>query len=191
MGMRVLRLVLAVLVSCGMLVTVGAGPALACSCAVGQTRDFVEGADEIVSGTLADMREPRGLVMSSSDPITYVVEVDAVFRGDAGRRLVFESAMSGVSCGLEGMVVDRRYVFVLADQGDTRSAGLCGGTAPASAGLQAELEALTGSPTPPAGEGDPPLGGDLTGWLFGAVVAGLALVTGVAVWVLRRGPTAE
>ena len=76
--------------------------------------EFVDGADEIFAGTLTGMSGPpeRGVV-SSTDPITYTVAVDAVYRGDVGSVAFFESAMSGASCGLEGMTVDRRYlVFV-------------------------------------------------------------------------------
>jgi hypothetical protein len=181
------RLLVAILLACGMVVTVGSGPALACSCAMAETPDFVSWSDDIVAGTLLDIREPRGLVMSSADPNVYTVDVDAVFKGDAGRRVVFESAMSGASCGLEGMVADQRYVFFLSHDGDTRSASLCGGTAPASVGLLAEVEAVTGPPWPPAGADDPLPAADLTGWLFGAVGAGVALVAGVAFWVLGRG----
>ncbi len=188
---RTTRLLLVMMLACGMVVTVGSGPALACSCAMAQTPDYVDSSDTIVLGTLVDIDEPRGFVMSSSDPATYTVEVEAVFKGEAGRRVVFESAVSGASCGLEGMAVDRRYLFFLQDGGDTRSASLCGGTAPASAALQAEVEAVTGPASPPTGEDDPLPAGDLTGWLLGAAAAGIALVGGVAFWVLRRGRAAE
>lgn len=185
MPMRIARLLLATLLACGMLVTVGSGPALACSCVVGQTSDFVSSSDDIVAGTLVDIREPHGFVMSSGDPVTYVVDVDAVFRGDAGRSVVFTSAISGASCGLEGMVVDRRYVFFLDGEGGSRSASLCGGTAVASATLEAEVEALTGPASPPVGDGDPLPTADLTGWFLGAAATGLSLIAVVAAWVLQ------
>jgi hypothetical protein len=157
----------------------------------GQISDFVSSSDDIVAGTLVDIREPHGFVMSSGDPVTYVVDVDAVFRGDAGRRVVFTSAMSGATCGLEGMVMDRRYVFFLDGDGGTRSASLCGGTALASATLEAEVEALTGPASPPAGEDDPLPAADLTGWLLGAAATGLTFVAVVAAWVLRSGRLAK
>ncbi len=187
MTVRTLRLfLLTALLAAGLVVTVGSGPALACSCASGEMSEHVGWADDIVVGMLVDLHEPRSLLVGSDDPVTYVVEVHSVLKGDAGHRVVFESARSGASCGLEGMVVDRRYLFFLHHEGDTRDASLCGGTAPASATLLAEVEAVTGPASPPRGEDDPLPDNDLTGWLMGAGATGIALVAGVALWLLRR-----
>jgi hypothetical protein len=185
--MRIVRLLLATLFACGLVVTVGSGPALACSCVSGQTADFVSSADAVVTGRLVDVREPGGFVISSGDPVTYVVDVDAVYRGEAGRRVVFTSSRDGASCGLEGMVVDRRYVFFLGGEAGAREASLCGGTAPASAALEAEVEALTRPAAPPTGEDDPMPAADLTSWLLGATAGGLGLVGVIVARVLRSG----
>ncbi len=144
-------IVLTVLVSGASLVTWGAGPALACSCAYQHMPEFVDGADEIFAGTLTGTSGPpeRGVV-SSTDPITYAVEVDAVYRGDVGSVAYFESAMSGASCGLEGMEVDRRYLVFVSTDGSERAATSCGGTAPATPGRVDAIERLTGAPAEPA-----------------------------------------
>lgn len=144
-------IVLTVLVSGASLVTWGAGPALACSCAYQHMPEFVDGADEIFAGTLTGMSGPpeRGVV-SSTDPITYTVAVDAVYRGDVGSIAFFESAMSGASCGLEGMTVDRRYLVFVSTDGSKRAATSCGGTAPATPGRVDAIERLTGAPDEPA-----------------------------------------
>ncbi len=145
--MRLLRLLLlAVFVSSGMVVTGGAGPAFACSCAYQQTL-----ADEIFAGTLVSMADPpQRDVMSSTDPITYTVAVDAVYRGDVGIVAVFGSPMFGASCGLESMVVDRRYLFFVSTDGSDRTASLCGGTGPATPSRLDAVERLTGAPAQPA-----------------------------------------
>jgi hypothetical protein len=200
--MRLLRLLLIVVVCSGTLVTVGAGPALACSCAYGQTRDFVRGADEIVAGTLVGMDGPaQRRILSSTDPIRYTVAVDHVYRGEAGSVVEFESPASGASCGLEGMVVDRRYVVFLNADGATRTANLCGGTAPATPHLEAAVQRLTGSATgafvgasaPPAGADEPSSAPGLSshatvsGWtIAGGAGLAIALAAGTALWVRRR-----
>jgi hypothetical protein len=144
-------IVLTVLVSGASLVTWGAGPALACSCAYQHMPEFVDGADEIFAGTLTGMSgSPERGVVSSTDPITYAVEVDAVYRGDVGPVAYFESAMSGASCGLEGMTVDRRYLVFVSTDGSKRAATSCGGTAPATPGRVDAIERLTGAPAEPA-----------------------------------------
>ncbi|CAB4962781.1 unannotated protein [freshwater metagenome] len=144
-------IVLTVLVSGASLVTWGAGPALACSCAYQRTGEFAAAADEIFTGTLTAMTEPpRTGVVSSTDPITYTVAVDVVYRGDVGSVAFFESAMSGASCGLEGMAVDRRYLVFVTTDGSERAATSCGGTAPATPGRVDAIERLTGAPAEPA-----------------------------------------
>lgn len=101
--MRLLRLLLAVFVLASGLVVVTSGPALACSCAVGSTRDHLDGAHAVLTGTLVEIKDPpTKLFVSSTDPVTYTVTVDSVFKGDVGPDVVFTSARSGASCGLEG-----------------------------------------------------------------------------------------
>ncbi len=201
--MRLLRLILlTVVVSSGMLVTAGAGPASACSCAYEHTPELVEGADEIFSGTLVSMADPpQHDVMSSTDPITYTVAVDAVYRGDVGITAVFGSPMSGASCGLEGMVVDRRYVVFVSTDGSERTASLCGGTAPATPGLVNDVERLTGAlahptvtvdgtaagagPWLPANRDDEPAQAAIATWTISIGIIGLALL-GAGLQLRRR-----
>ena len=154
--MRPLRLVLlVVLLASGMLVTGGAGTAFACSCAYQRTPEFVGMADEIFAGTVVSMVDPpKQAIMSSTDPITYTVAVDAVYRGDVGVTAVFGSPMSGASCGLENIVVDRRYLVFLSTDGSERTASLCGGTAPATPRRLDAVERLTGPPAQPTAVAD-------------------------------------
>lgn len=201
--MRLVRSVLLTLiVSSGMLVTWGAGPAFACSCAYQHAPGFVDGADEIFSGTLVRTEDPPEQdVMSSTDPITYTVEVDAVYRGDVGSTAVFESPMSGASCGLQGMVVGRRYLIFLSTDGSERAASLCGGTAPATPRRVMAVERLTGAPAPQsvlvdeasaasevvasASSGDEPRQAAIWRWTIGVI--GVAAFLGAGL-LLRRRP---
>ncbi len=146
-------MVLAAFLGCVGMVLGVAGPAAACSCVAASIEELVGYADVMVTGTLTRCAGPvaASQVMSSGDPVTYTVAVERVFKGDASGELELTSAMSGASCGLERMVVDRRYTFFLDAEGrgpdgeplrrDRRRQG------PASSG---GWSGSTGPPTRPA-----------------------------------------
>lgn len=199
--MRLLTSVLlTVLASLGIVVTAGSGPALACSCAFGRMPEYVGYADEVFAGTLVDVERPstKG-IWSSNDPVTYTVEVDAVYQGDVGPTADVESAVSGASCGLDGMVVDRRYLVFTTIDGTVPTASLCGGTAPATPERLAAVERLLGAPTPPVAaaqdvdlqpEVRPATGTDDAGsgmsvWIVGGVLVGVAALVAAAVRLRR------
>lgn len=202
--MSLLRLVvLTMLVTSAALVTGGAAPAFACSCAYNQTSDFVAAADEIFTGTLVRMVDPpQSGVVSSSDPVTYTVEVDGVHRGDVASVATFESAMSGASCGLEGMVVGERYLVFASIDGSRRTSSSCSGTAAAAPGLERAVARLAGAPMPPlsgtdveptatpaVASADDPEGTAVTSWATGvgvALVVGGLVVGGLVALGLRR-----
>jgi hypothetical protein len=199
MAMRLLRLVLAVLVVSSGLLLVTSGPAMACSCASeGSARIYLDSADDVVTGTLVEIKKPPPrLLVSSGDPVTYLVDVDAVFKGDLGRDVAFTSARDGASCGLEGMTVGVRYLLFLYREGDRLSTGLCSGNAKSSTTSEAELVALTGPARAPSTDptyGTPASGVDevdaplaLPLWVLGAGTAGIVGFVG-SLWLrLLRG----
>lgn len=138
-------------IAAGLMVFAQAGSALACSCAFTALNDQVGTADVVATGTLTDVRDPfGGPVVSSTDPIRYVVDVDRVYKGTPHSRIVFRSARLGASCGLEGMHVDRRYMFLLQrDSGGHLSANLCGGTRLVNGGVESNVTRVTGPPEAP------------------------------------------
>lgn len=153
-SMRVARMLCAALFAALSIVVVGAGPSFACSCVMADAAAHVDGATVVVSGTVTDVVPPPSTKeMSSLDPATYVVDVDQVFKGQAGPTVEVLSPNSGASCGLENVVPGRRYVVFASHQSmegadaDHLWANLCGGTSPATPELLAEIEATTGPPT--------------------------------------------
>ena len=144
--MRALRLLLAGVLGALSLVVLAASPSFACSCARVSTAEYVDHATVVFTGTVADKEPPpKRRVMSSMDPVTYTFEVERSFKGDVASPTEVLSAMSGASCGLEGVRTGDRYV-VFADQGRGGDlwASLCGGTAPWSADLEADVVAASG-----------------------------------------------
>lgn len=214
--MRILRLLLAGLVAATGLMLVAPAPAMACSCVGGDAEQFASWSDVVFTGTLvARTPPPEGAVMSSTDPATHLFDVDEVFQGDVGSEAEVLSAVSGASCGLEGMAEGTRYVVfagyhdVMGEPTEMLWANLCGGTAPASHRFVEQVSQVTGPGRAPVGAGgavadvaagpagtttlvdDPDEGPPA--WLIGGGIA-LFLVAGVAIVGLalrRRGPSGD
>jgi hypothetical protein len=125
-----------------------AAPAHACSCALLGTAQKVAGADVILRGAVTRTDDPGG--GSSSRLVTHEVAVKDVYRDTAAATSQVRSPAGGGSCGIE-VQQGREYVIFARRVGSELRAELCGGTAPASAELVAEVERLTGPGRPPHG----------------------------------------
>ena len=201
------RVVLVVVAVVATLLVVPGGSALACSCVGLTPAQAVADADVVLRGTVTDVALPSRLRLSSSaDPATYTVTVAQVFKGTAAATTFVQSAVSGASCGLEGIEPGREYVLFATARGDGLWASLCGGTGPAEAELVTGVEQATGEGKPPRAAPDPqdpnpsegpvgrlpgernPAAGD-TAWLVplvgGSVLA--LLLAAALVLVLVRG----
>jgi hypothetical protein len=139
------------LMAAGLLV---ASPASACSCVGGTTEQFLDRADAVFTARLVSREEPRGTIISSADPALHVFAVDTVFKGTAHEEQGVLSPVSGATCGLELVGEGPFVVFATrsTDLGgesfatlaaDQYAAFLCGGTAPLTPALEAELTALS------------------------------------------------
>jgi hypothetical protein len=198
-------LISGLLMAAGLLV---ASPASACSCVGGTTQQFLDRADAVFTARLVSREEPRGTIISSADPALHVFAVDTVVKGTAHEQQGVLSPVSGATCGLELTGEGPFVVFAtrstdlgggpfatLAD--DQYAAFLCGGTAPLTPALEAELAAVTPS-SPDADEGTPlpgaagmaAAGSALPGPAIAAAVAvGLGLIIGTGALVHRRRRT--
>ena len=125
-----------------------AAPAQACSCAGLGTAQKVAGADVIVRGTITDSADPGG--WNSGRLVTYDVAVAQVYKGTATATASVSSPADGGSCGIE-VRQGREYLLFARRVGSELRAELCGGTAPASSTLVADVERITGHGTPPQG----------------------------------------
>lgn len=156
--MRLLLLGVLGLLGSLLVVTGAAGPAAACSCISATPAQQVRRADVVVTGVLVGIGEPSsGRVVSSSDLVAYRVAVESTYKGEPQDEVVFTSPMSGASCGLESMEVDRRYTFFLTrvEPGVSRFldlepsdlvGGLCSGTRPSREAVDPRVTELTGPP---------------------------------------------
>jgi hypothetical protein len=150
--MTVPRLILAALLSAGGLVLLTPATAQACSCVGGDVAAYAERADVVFTGTLLEITPPpKRLFQFSGDPATYSFDVDRVHEGQLGPSAEVRSAVSGASCGLEGLRTGGRYV-VFATLGDGLWANLCGGTGPVRPGVLRQLENAVGPAGAPAAD---------------------------------------
>ena len=115
---------------------------------------------------------------------TYMMRPTYVWQGDVISQFKVSSEPSGAACGLEGIAEGEDLVVFANKVEDGWSANLCGGTAPASEALVAELLDVVGPGV--AVDAEP---GERPGawvWPTVAAVAGVLLIGGVlAVWWIR------
>jgi len=153
-GMRRTGILLLLSALVGAVVVLGASPAQACECAGGTTAEFTERADAVFIGRLVSRDLPGEPITSSADPALHVFAVDAVAKGAVSERQEVLSPVSGASCGLELSGDGPVAVFATrtADpwlsasgpelEDDQYYAYLCGGSAPLTPQLEAELGPL-------------------------------------------------
>jgi len=172
-------LALALVVS-ALVVLRSASPAYACSC-VGIERVLAqpESIQAAFVGTVIDAPEPFN-GGSSARLVTWTFRVEGVYRGELPATVQVKAAVSGVSCGFEGIRVGSRIgVLLRREDGDWHS-GLCSSGAP-------EKFAVLGAPLAPMPDAvvDPSSSSSSTRgiWFIGL---GAAVVAVVAVGVLVR-----
>jgi hypothetical protein len=146
------RLILAALLCAGGLVLLSPASAQACSCVGGDTTTYAGWADVVFTGTLVEMTPPPDRpIIASGDPATYSFDVDRVHQGQVGPAAEVRSAVSGASCGLEGMRSGSRYV-VFATRDDGLWANLCGGTRLLRPAVARQLDRVVGPARAPTTE---------------------------------------
>lgn len=107
---------------------VGAGSALACSCADRSDAKHRQAADAVFAGTVVAISDPNpGPIISSVDPITYTFMVERSAKGVVGAMQEVVSARGGASCGCS-FAQGARYVVYAGLEGGALRANLCGGT---------------------------------------------------------------
>lgn len=177
--MRLVNVLLGLITVTG-LVVLAPSPAFACSCAQDQVAGYVDGAELVVRGTVEGRDD--GL-LPGGDDVVYRVAVEWVYVGEAGPVVDIHSAGTGDTCGLEVRSGDRYVLFAHGSAGEY-SASLCGGTAPATPQLVAQVAEVAGPGTAP----DPSIRrADQDGAVFLGVAAVLAVVLAVVLaWRFRR-----
>jgi hypothetical protein len=178
---RLLALALLVMAT----VLLAPAPAFACSCAGATPAEYVDGTDVVVTGRVLDHAEARSRPWSGT-PSTYLVEAQTVWRGEVTQRFEVIGGEAGDTCAMEGIEVDRRYVFFLHRQGDALHGSLCGGTGTVTERqVDRLLDPVAGQPS---GDGPSSAGWSVrsNGDLVAAGGAVLVAGAGLALWRVRR-----
>jgi len=162
----------------GVMLLVGAAPALACSCSGAPLADYADEVTLAFSGTQVD-RDVEDQVRENGAVLTF--EVDQVFRGDVGSRIEVRTNAQGSACGLD-LAGAGTTGLVTFDSDEFAEVHLCG-----SSVAIADLEAVFG---PGAAADD--LGGVESedemsiAVMAVAIIAAMALVAGAVALVRRR-----
>lgn len=111
-------------------VLVGAGNAVACSCAAVSDARYRRAADAVFAGTVVAISDPNpGPGVSSADPITFTFAVERVAKGATDIQQEVVSARDSASCGCD-FAQGGRYVVYATRDGGTLRASACGGSRP-------------------------------------------------------------
>jgi hypothetical protein len=120
-----------------------APPATACSCAMGDQRDYLEWADAVFTGEVTERA-------ADQQQVTYRVDVDRVYEGAVPATTALVSGAQDSMCGMPALKVGRPYIVYATGAGDHLSTSLCSGTRSSTADAIAGLERITGPGTAPA-----------------------------------------
>ena len=144
------RLATALLLAVASVVLLGASPAHACRCAVGDISRQADAADAVFIGSF-----PRSERVRDGGRITFRVAVREVYLGQASEEMVVRAPYASATCGLEGIPAGRPVVWFTRGTGTEVRSDLCSGTATLTPELTRRLERVIGAPVvPSASEGD-------------------------------------
>ncbi len=144
------RLATALLLAVASLVLLGASPAHACRCAVGDVSRQADAADAVFVGSF-----PRSERVRDGGRITFRVAVREVYLGQVSEEMVVRAPYASATCGLEGIPAGRPVVWFTRGTGTEVRSDLCSGTATLDPDLTRRLERVIGAPVAPsASEGD-------------------------------------
>lgn len=155
-------------------------PAGACSCALGDPRDAVDGSDAAFVGTLVERTDPqpRNGVVSSAQNVVWTFEVESLVKGPLGSTVDVHSPWSGASCGLEVGEGKRTGLLLTRADGEWTSS-LC---------LQIEPDVLLRAAQPlPAPDATGPPVFFVAGTMGEARIVGLDLAGRTAAYGFGRG----
>ena len=122
----------------------------ACTCVKNDTPAHIKNATTVLLGQVtSSARQDQNL--------TYIVQVERVYKGAAATSATLRSPSSKDACALDDLVADRRYVIFGTQQGGVVEVNSCGGTAPLNSQLLASVTGVLGAGTSPEpAPGSPP-----------------------------------
>lgn len=114
------------------LLTVRPSVTYACSCVVpAEPLEALETSSAVFTGKVVDIKEPKGTIISSADPVKVTFEVDSSWKGVKGDKVTLSTALSSASCGFEFVKGESYIVYAYANgEGETDKlvASLCSRT---------------------------------------------------------------
>jgi len=189
MPTMVLRVLAALLLTLVAGVAAPTSVACACSCAALDTDEAMRNSSAVFDGTVMATSPPTG--GSSAELVEYTIQVSRVYQGSVPAVVVVRSAVSSASCGAE--LAGQVTVFA---QGAIDGLSTTSCSAPATidrsrlgAGHPPTTAPLTTLAPEPSATTTPETSSTsdfVTGPLMGGALAGIVVLAGVAIWMVRR-----
>lgn len=189
MPTMVLRILAALLLTLVAGVAAPTSVACACSCAALDTDEAMRNSSAVFDGTVMATSPPTG--GSSAELVEYTIQVSRVYQGSVPAVVVVRSAVSGASCGAE--LAGQVTVFA---QGAIDGLSTTSCSAPATidrsrlgAGHLPRAAPLTTLAPEPSATTTPETSSTsdfVTGPLMVGALAGIVVLAGVAIWMVRR-----
>lgn len=126
LGCRMRQTLVATIATTALLAPAGA-EALACSCAGGDPREALAGADGAFIGVVVDRRagsDPSGPDVTGDERVVYTFRIEEALKGELGDQVAVESSAYGASCGLE-VDMGERIGLLLYRRGEDWGSSLC------------------------------------------------------------------
>ncbi|MNO64750.1 hypothetical protein D3C76_554870 [compost metagenome] len=127
-----LLIILSILLIFMALLTVRPSVTYACSCVVpAEPLEALEQNSAVFVGKVVDIKETKGTIISSADPVKVTFNVDSSWKGVEGNKVTLTTALSSASCGFE-FVEGESYIVYANANGEENSgklvASLCSRT---------------------------------------------------------------
>lgn len=114
------------------LLTVRPSVTYACACVVpAEPLEALESSSAVFTGKVVGIKEPKGTIISSADPVKVTFEVDSSWKGVEGNKVTLTTALSSASCGFEFVEGESYIVYAYANDEDDSGkleASLCSRT---------------------------------------------------------------
>lgn len=137
------RALIALAIAVAGVVVVGAAPAFACRCAVGELETQAERADAVFLGTVEEVSRTDG-----GRAYDYRVAVDTAWTDGVNDEVVVTSAVAPAACGLGELPTGQDYLFLASGDRPPYSANSCGGSGPGTERRQAAVASALGEGQP-------------------------------------------
>lgn len=165
----------------------------ACSCVMPEEPlKALESSTAVFVGKVVDVKEPKGLILSSADPVKVTFDVATIWKGVEGNKVTLTTALDSASCGFEFVEGESYIVYARSsDDGDGGSgklvASLCSRTTQLASAVEDLKELGPGTAVVPSDTGGGNDSFPLVNVGISGVIIVLIVIAGAVLYRRRNG----